>query len=143
MYSLIIIKHNAMGGWDASYIYRVKMTPTKNKTKNNNNNNIQELLRFLYQYKNKWHDEEEWVESYLYWFWVKHQKSWQIYVFSLFRNFTESSISHMTYCNFDKAPTPFWKMFLSLKQLFDAKNINQKPFIFQCFKIYGNPTNVT
>ena len=41
---------------------------------------------------------------------------------------------------FDKVLTPFWKMFLLLKQLFDAKLLN---IIFQCSKNYGSLTCVT
>ena len=50
---------------------------------------------------------------------------------------------------FDKVLTPFWKMFLWLKQLFDAKILIQscdeytKTIIFQCSKNYGTPTCVT
>ena len=44
---------------------------------------------------------------------------------------------------FDKASTPFWKMFLSEKQMLDAKKINQKSSILKCTKIYGNPTNAS
>ena len=44
---------------------------------------------------------------------------------------------------FDKTLMPFWKTFLSLKQLFDAKVINLKTTIFQFSKNYGSPTRVT
>ena len=42
---------------------------------------------------------------------------------------------------FDKMLTPFWKMFLQLKQLITTINI--KTFIFQCSKNYGSPTRAT
>ena len=44
---------------------------------------------------------------------------------------------------FDKVLTPFWKMFLWLKQLFDAKLFkNLKTIIFQCSKNHGGLTRV-
>ena len=36
---------------------------------------------------------------------------------------------------FDKALTSFWKSFLQLKHLFDAK-------LFQCYKNYGSPLHM-
>ena len=44
-----------------------------------------------------------------------------------------------------KVLTPFWKTFLWLKQLFDAKLINSKTIIFKCSENYGrpSPTRVT
>ena len=46
---------------------------------------------------------------------------------------------------FYKVLTPFWKTFLWLKQLFDAKLINSKTIIFKCSENYGrpSPTRVT
>ena len=44
---------------------------------------------------------------------------------------------------FDKVLTPFWKTFLWLKQLFDAKLLNLETIIFQCSINYGSPTRVT
>ena len=43
---------------------------------------------------------------------------------------------------FNKVLTPFWKTFLWLKQLFDAKMLIQR-LIFQCSKNYGTPRRVT
>ena len=44
---------------------------------------------------------------------------------------------------FDKMLMPFWKMFLWLKQLFNAKISVHQTFIVQCSKNYGTPTVVT
>ena len=41
---------------------------------------------------------------------------------------------------FYKVLTPFWKTFLWLKQLFDAKLINSKTIIFKCSENYGRPS---
>ena len=44
---------------------------------------------------------------------------------------------------FDKAFTPFWKTFLELEQLFNAKLLISRLPFFQCFKNYGSPPHVT
>ena len=44
---------------------------------------------------------------------------------------------------FDKASTPFWNMFLYLKQMFDAKVLIRRLPSFSVPKNYGNPTRET
>ena len=44
---------------------------------------------------------------------------------------------------FDKASTPFWNLFLWLKQMFDAKVLIKRLPSFSVPKNYGNPTRET